>query len=368
MKMKKILLTFCALTLAATTAFAYDCCNPEPKEGTPVVKATSERGTFPGDPGPLVLTAEEEEAWKKEPAYSRTILVGYNGGLCLGSFGIGQVKGFYADEGLKTEIKKFSGAQLDAVCTGKVDITGDHIASLVVPAINGVRLVFTTGIHTGCKSIYAWAEGDVKSTADLKGKAISISDGLGASDHNITLRLLAADGIDPVNDVSYKVVDYGAAIQALEKGELAGAMLSDQFATGFGDKLRRIRSITDDSDFEREICCIHAVNLDFYNQNPITVKKLTNAHERAKAYMHAFPDESCDILQANNWASGDPAVVKAFFKTLHYDVGDFETTDTLKKVIADYLKFGILTNKEDPQTLLDRVWKPQGLSLTDKGK
>ena len=30
---------------------------------------------------PLELTAEEEEAWKKEPAYGKTIRIGYNGGL-----------------------------------------------------------------------------------------------------------------------------------------------------------------------------------------------------------------------------------------------------------------------------------------------
>mgnify|MGYP003623909928 FL=1 len=32
------------------------------------------------------VTPEEEEAWKKEPAYGRTLKIGYNGGLCLGTF------------------------------------------------------------------------------------------------------------------------------------------------------------------------------------------------------------------------------------------------------------------------------------------
>lgn len=46
----------------------------------------------------------ENEAWKKEPAYGRTIKVGYSGGLCTGTFGIAQMKGFYEAEGLTTEV------------------------------------------------------------------------------------------------------------------------------------------------------------------------------------------------------------------------------------------------------------------------
>ena len=48
----------------------------------------------------FAMTKEEEDAaWKKEPAYGRVINVGYNGGLCLGTFGIADIKGFYAERG-----------------------------------------------------------------------------------------------------------------------------------------------------------------------------------------------------------------------------------------------------------------------------
>ena len=57
----------------------------------------------------LAMTPEEEAAWKKEPAYGKTIRIGYNGGLCLGTFGIAQMKGFYEAEGLKTEITRYQG-------------------------------------------------------------------------------------------------------------------------------------------------------------------------------------------------------------------------------------------------------------------
>ena len=106
----------------------------------------------------VAMTKEEEDAaWRKEPAYGRVLQIGYNGGLCLGAFGIAQLKGFYEAEGLKTEVIRMAGGssgQIDAIGTGKVDVTGDHIATMLVPTVNGVRVKFTTGIHSGCKSLY----------------------------------------------------------------------------------------------------------------------------------------------------------------------------------------------------------------------
>ncbi|EEX48829.1 MULTISPECIES: ABC transporter substrate-binding protein [Jonquetella] len=311
----------------------------------------------------FAMTAEEEnEAWKKEPAYNQTIRVGYNGGLCLGTFGIAQAKGFYEAEGLKTAITKYQGgssAQGDAIGTGKIDLAGDHIATLLVPALRGVRMVFTAGIHTGCKTLYVLNTDEYKSTADLKGKTIAVPDGIGASDQNITMRLLAADGIDPLKDVKYKVVESGAAVLALESGEIQAILLSDQFARQFVDqgKIKAIRSITTDPDFERDCCCIHAVNLDFYKANPITVKKLTRAHEAAKKFICEHPDEAVEILKANGWASGDIELVKKIFKTFHYDLTDAETESTLRRTIADYQKFNILP-AGDPDEMLKRVWHP----------
>lgn len=124
----------------------------------------------------------EEKAWKKEPAYGREIIVGYNGGLCLETFGIAQMKGFYEAEGLKTKIVRMEGggnAQTDAIGTGKADVAGGHIATMLVPAVNGVRMKFKTGIHTGCKSLYVLNDSPIKSTKDLEGKYMAILDGTG---------------------------------------------------------------------------------------------------------------------------------------------------------------------------------------------
>lgn len=319
-----------------------------------MLAASSQAAFAAGDPA-------EEEAWKKEPYYGKEIKIGYNGGLCLGTFGIAQIKGFYEAEGLKTKIVRVggSGTETDAIGTGKVEVTGSHIATMLVPTVNGVRVKFTTGIHTGCKTLYALADSDIKTTKDLEGKYVAVTDGIGASDHNIALRFLNHDNVDPRN-VKWKVVESGASILAMQNGEIAAALLGDQFAKQFVDNgtLRIIRSLTFDEDFKQETCCIHAVHLDFYNENPVTVKKLTRAHEAASEWMQAHPEETVKLLQSNNWASGDYDLVLEIFKTYNFGISDEATRQTLINTINDYKKFGLIDKNKDTGAIMAQIWDP----------
>ena len=319
-----------------------------------MLAASSQAAFAAGDPA-------EEEAWKKEPYYGKEIKIGYNGGLCLGTFGIAQIKGFYEAEGLKTKIVRVggSGTETDAIGTGKVEVTGSHIATMLVPTVNGVRVKFTTGIHTGCKTLYALADSDIKTTKDLEGKYVAVTDGIGASDHNIALRFLNHDNVDPRN-VKWKVVESGASILAMQNGEIAAALLGAQFAKQFVDNgtLRIIRSLTFDEDFKQETCCIHAVHLDFYNENPVTVKKLTRAHEAASEWMQAHPEETVKLLQSNNWASGDYDLVLEIFKTYNFGISDEATRQTLINTINDYKKFGLIDKNKDTGAIMAQIWDP----------
>jgi len=298
----------------------------------------------------------EEEAWKLEPAYGKPIKIGYNGGLCLGAFGIASEKGFYEAEGLKTEVVKMT-SQTDALGTGQVDVAGDHIATLLVPAVNGVNMIFTTGCHTGCKSLYVLANSGIKSTADLVGKTIAVGDGIGGSDHNISLRFLNHDNVDP-NKVKFKTVESSAVILAMQNGEVQAVTLSDQFAKKFVDDgtLKIIRSLTFDEDFAQETCCVHAVNSDFYEKNPITVKKLTCAHQEASNWIEKNKEEFVKIMLDKKWASGDYDLVLDIAKTYKFDISDKATDDTLRSIINDYKTFGLISEDKDTDKLMDSLW------------
>lgn len=301
---------------------------------------------------------EKEDAWKKEPAYGTTITVGYNGGACLGGFGIALANGFYEKEGLEVEIVNMTSAT-DALGTGQVDVAGDHIATLLVPTVNGVNMTFTTASQTGCKSLYVLADSDIQTTSDLIGKTIAVPDGIGMSDQNITMRYLSKDGIDPQKDVNYKVVTNDAIVQALQTGEVQAGNLSDQFAAPFVEDgtLRYIRSITWDEDFAHEPCCVHAINSDFLEQNPITSEKLTRAFREACLWIEDNKEEATDILLENKWASGDRALVLKMMESWNFGITDQECEDALKNVLDDYKSFGLI-EFDDTQETLDKVWAP----------
>ncbi len=310
----------------------------------------------------LAMTPEEEDAaWKKEPAYGKTIRIGYNGGLCTGTLGITQVKGFYEAEGLKTEIVRYQGDTVtlgNALGMHKIDVAGGHIATLLVPAANGVQMKFTTGMHTGCKSLCVLSDSPYKTTKDLVGKTIAVPSGIGGSDQNITMRFLLRDGIDPVNGVKYKVTDQGAAVLAMQNGEIEAGLFSDQFIQKFLDDgtLRIVRSITTDEDFKNETCCIYAVAQDLCENSPITVKKMTRAHEAARKWIMANREEAIKLMLENKWASGEFDKVLKYYNTLDYSVTDRVTEETLVKVIDDYKVCGILNKDLDTQEVMSRVW------------
>lgn len=300
----------------------------------------------------------EEELWKEEPMYGKTIKIGYNGGFCTSAPGIAKVLGYFEEEGINVEITSVNQA-IDATGTNQVQVTTGHIAALLVPTINGVNMIFTSGAHTGCKSLYVLTDGNINSTKDLIGKTIGVPDGIGSSDHNIGLRFLNHDNID-INEVKFKPVESSAVILAMESGEIQGAILSDQFAEKFikEGKIKYIRSLTYDADFQTEACCVHALNGDFVKENPITAKKVTRAIKRAARWMEKNKKEATELLFENNWVSGEFDLVYKLMDACYFGIEDELTEATLINIINDYKKFNIINSNEDTQELLNRVWHP----------
>ena len=78
----------------------------------------------------------------------------------------------------------------------------------------------------------------------------------------------------------------------------------------------------------------------------------------AKEWIMAHREEAVKLLQANNWASGDPDLVLKIFSTFNYDLTDAATEDTLNKVIEDYKSYGLLKKDVSTEDILNKVWDP----------
>lgn len=305
----------------------------------------------------LTPTAEELEAMKQEPGYDKPIVYFMLDG-CTSGPTVADFLGYYEEAGIKAEGVKGS-SDVEALGTGQATVAVGHIAKMLVPITNGLDLTFVGGAHIGCKSIYVLADSDYNTTKDLIGTAVSVPNGIGNADYNITAMLLDADGIDPQNDVTLTPVSADACVAAMERGEISGALLSDTFAYGLvkDGKLKCIRSLLDE-DFANMNCCVIAMNRTFVKENPIISRKVMQAVQKAHAYMRENPEEATTMLMEQGWNSGDYEMNVMLNNSLQFGVTDEMTETALKDVIQRYIRLGLITENDNADEIMNMAWSP----------
>ena len=305
----------------------------------------------------LTPTAEELEAMKKEPAYGRPIHYFMSDG-CTSGPTMADHLGYYKEAGLTAEGVKGS-SDVEALGTDQVDVATGMMAKMLVPITNGVDITFVGGAHIGCKSLYVLADSDYNTTADLKGQKISVPNGIGKSDYNITALLLDADGIDYSKDVELVQVSADACVTAMENGEIASALLSDTFAYSMvkDGKLKCIRSQLD-SDFANRTCCVMAMNGTFVKENPAIAKKVAQAVQKAHSWMRDNSDEATKVLMDMGWNGGNYEMNIMINNSLQFGLSDEFTGDTLKDFIERYIRLGLITSMDNADEVLKLAWTP----------
>ena len=305
----------------------------------------------------LTPTAEELEAMKKEPAYGRPIHYFMSDG-CTSGPTMADHLGYYKEAGLTAEGVKGS-SDVEALGTDQVDVATGMMAKMLVPITNGVDITFVGGAHIGCKSLYVLADSDYNTTADFKGQKISVPNGIGKSDYNITALLLDADGIDYSKDVELVQVSADACVTAMENGEIASALLSDTFAYSMvkDGKLKCIRSQLD-SDFANRTCCVMAMNGTFVKENPTIAKNVAQAVQKAHSWMRDNSDEATKVLMDMGWNGGNYEMNIMINNSLQFGLSDEFTGETLKDFIGRYIRLGLITSMDNADEVLKLAWTP----------
>ena len=305
----------------------------------------------------LTPTAEELEAMKNEPAYGQPVKYYMSDG-CTSGPTVADDLGYYAAAGLTAE--GFKGTSYtEALGTQQATVAVGHIATMLVPITNGVDLTFVGGAHIGCKSIYVLADSDYDTTADLKGTDISVPNGIGASDYNITCLLLDADGINPQTDVDLVQVSSDACVAAMERGEISACLLSDTFAYAMvkEGKLKCIRSLLDE-DFADENCCVVAMNRTFVQENPVHAKKIVQAVQKAHAWMRENAADATQLLLDRGWNGGSYEMNIMINTSLQFGLADDFTAVSLEDVVSRYVRLGLITNMDNVDAIMDLAWTP----------
>ena len=341
-------------TAAQTTAAATTAAETKAPETT---AAEAKAETTAAESTEAATQDSDDEAWKQEPAYGQPIHYWLSDG-CTSGPRVADMKGFFEEQGLTAEGVKGS-SYTEALGTGVADVAVGHIATMLVPCTNGVDLTFVGGAHVGCKSLYVLGDSEYQSTEDLRGTNVSVPNGIGASDYNITARLLNRDGVNPLNDVKLMQVAVDACIPAMEKGEISAALLSDTYAYHMVEdgKLRKIRSLFDD-DFKIEPCCIIAMNATFVKENPITSRKVATAVQNAHAWMRENPEEATQFLIDEGLNSEDFEMNLEINKLQSFGLEDDFTSDALKKIIDEYIELGLITSTDDSDAVFEKAWTP----------
>lgn len=305
----------------------------------------------------LTPTAEELEAMKNEPAYGRPIVYLMSDG-CTSGPTMADHLGYYAEAGLTAEGLKGT-TDVEGLGTGQADVATGMMAKMLVPITNGVDITFTGGAHIGCKSLYVLADSEYNTTADLKGQKISVPNGIGKSDYNITALLLDADGINYATDVELTQVSADACVAAMQNGEIAAALLSDTFAYAMvkDGTLKCIRSQLD-SDFASRTCCVMAMNGTFVKENPTIAKKVAQAVQKAHSWMRDNPAEATQVLMDMGWNGGNYEMNIMINGSLQFGLSDEFTGATLKDFIERYVRLGLITSMDDTDEILNLVWTP----------
>ena len=305
----------------------------------------------------LTPTEEEKKAMESEPAYGEPVLYYMSDG-CTSGPTVADDLGYYAEAGLTAEGFK-GNSYIEALGTRQATVAVGHIATMIVPITNHVDLTFVGGAHIGCKSLYALADSPYNTTEDLKGTQISVPNGIGASDYNITSILLDADGMDPLSDVTLTQVSSDACVAAMERGEISAALLSDTFAYAMmkEGKLKCIRSLQDE-DFAGDACCVIAMNRTFVQENPTIAKKITQAVQKAHSWMRENPDEATKLLLDRGWNGGDFDMNVMINNALQFGLSDECTGASLKKIIEKYVRLGLITSTDDVEEIYGLAWTP----------
>ena len=305
----------------------------------------------------LTPTAEELEAMKKEPAYGRPIHYFMSDG-CTSGPTMADHLGYYEEAGLTAEGVKGS-SDVEALGTNQVDVAVGMMAKMLVPITNGVDITFVGGAHIGCKSLYVLADSEYATTADLKGQKISVPNGIGKSDYNITALLLDADGINYSSDVELVQVSADACVTAMENGEIAAALLSDTFAYSMvkDGKLKCIRSQLD-TDFADRVCCVMAMNGTFVKENPTIAKKVAQAVHKAHSWMRDNSEEATKVLMDMGWNGGNYEMNIMINNSLQFGLSDEFTGETLKDFIGRYIRLGLITSMDNADEVLKLAWTP----------
>ncbi|EFO79943.1 hypothetical protein OSCT_2153 [Oscillochloris trichoides DG-6] len=281
-------------------------------------------------------------------------IIAYAGGACEAPTFIAYEKGFFQAEGLEPELIALEANTLkEALAAGKIDglqQTADSIKSIE----QGLEIRITSGLHKGCIRLVAGADTGITKVADLKGKAVGVHV-FGGLPQVLVQWALADAGLDPINDVTYKVFPPPQLEAAVEKGEIQAFVMYDPFpAIALNNKtVIQVFSTHDDQPYKDMFCCFIGVAKGVIDQQPEKAAAITQALQKAAYWVSQNQAEAARIVAAKKYVPASEELLASLL-TLYDYVPNFGNAKAHFLRYAQVLKqVGVLEADTDPAALTD---------------
>lgn len=284
------------------------------------------------------------------------------GALCHAPLQVAMENGYLDDEGIKWERVDFGSGDIQAALgSGTIDCGFGLVGKFIQPIENGLNIVITSGMHTGCTKLLVRADSGITSIEDLKGKNIGVSS-LASSEAITAKRALHSAGIDVSADsseVSFSVYSVTDQPVALLNGAVDAISTPDPVATHSANEYGFVTLLDTavTQPYADEYCCVSFVSTELAEEHPDIAAAFTRAVLKASAWVQEHPEETAQLQIDTNYVSGDAAANAEILKGYRYIPSVQGGYDALANVSRDLYNIGILKPETDIEAMLQRSFK-----------
>ncbi|WP_084535343.1 ABC transporter substrate-binding protein [Nocardia yamanashiensis] len=293
----------------------------------------------------------------------RALKIGFGGGVCEAPLFAALHTGIFEKHGLQVEVVKTGADEIkDAVGAGKLDAAPGIFFSWLKPIEQGIDAKLAAGLHEGCLRIIVPPDSSIKSIAELRNKTIGVA-AIGDSAMSFFSVDLLDAGINPSQDVEWRVFPGDQLGDALARGEIAAVAGSDPNA--LLPTLRgKARELTNNATgANRQLyCCATAVNGRLLREDPDTARALVTAWAEGSRWVGANLARTAAIEAEHKYVAAEQPVIESILQTYGYNPSAARLKTEITPGIEKFAKTGYLDRKTEARVLADKVYVDLGLT------
>jgi NitT/TauT family transport system substrate-binding protein len=280
---------------------------------------------------------------------------------CHSPLGFGVATGLYAKHNLDVELYPFTSngqTLVQALATSKADAGAGLLGDWLKPLEQGFDVKLFVGSHGGCGRLFASEKSGIKDLKDLKGKTIATYV-MGASPQTVLQVSIFKAGVDPQDDVTWKVVPFDLVGETVARGEADAGMHIDPWAWSI-EKKNNLRHIADTQTgyYEGHTCCVLGANGPFLAANKDAIRRLAEANIELHEYTAAHPDEVAkwyaENLKPPGLTAADLTEILGALVYHNHPVGQ-PLIDQIRIAAEDLKLVKVLDSETDPKAFAERV-------------